>query len=319
MTLPTSSPGGPSAPIDPGLETAEPPPPSSGRKDKKADGQVADIWRRFRRNKLAMVGLTIVTLLMIIAIFEPILTPYSPFEQNLVNVLQPPSAQHWLGTDVLGRDLYSGIIYGTRLAMIVGVSTVAGSLIVGVTLGAIAGFKGGAWDAVISRITDIFLSFPGLIGAILVVRLFGDGVVPVIVALVVFGWTTAARLMRGQVLSLREAEYVEAARSIGAGNGRIIRRHILPNAIAPVFVYSFTSIGVTVVAMASLSFLGIGVPPDVPEWGRLISQAVGFLRVEGKSHLWLAPAGAIAITTLGFAFVADGLRDALDPKLRGGN
>lgn len=327
MTLPTTpsssgppSSGGTTAPVDPAVVTTELPTPSSKRADKrKADGQFQEIWKRYRRNKLAMFGLAIVAVLVIIAIFEPFITPYDPFEQNLVNVLQPPTSQHILGTDVLGRDLYSGIIYGTRLAMIVGISTVAGSLIIGVTLGAIAGFRGGAWDAVISRITDIFLSFPGLIGAILVVRAFGDGVVQVILALVLLGWTTAARLMRGQVLSLREAEYVEAARSIGAGNGRILLRHILPNGIAPVFVYSFTSIGVTVVAMASLSFLGIGVPPDVPEWGRLISQSVQFLRVEGKSHLWMAPAGAIALTTLAFAFVADGLRDALDPKLRGGN
>lgn len=325
MTLPSSaaassaSGGGPTAPVDPAVVETELPVPSSTKPGRKPDGQFAEIWRRYRRNKLAMVGLAIVTMLVIIAIIEPFITPYNPFEQNLVNVLQPPSAQHWFGTDVLGRDLFSGVIYGTRLAMIVGVSTVAGSLIIGVTLGAFAGFRGGAWDAVIGRITDIFLSFPGLIGAIIVVRLVGDGVITVIVALVVLGWTTAARLMRGQVLALRESEYVEAARSIGAGNGRIVRRHILPNAIAPVFVYSFTSIGVTVVAMASLSYLGIGVPPDVPEWGRLISQASQFLRVEGKSHLWIAPAGAIALTTLGFAFVADGLRDALDPKLRGGN
>jgi peptide/nickel transport system permease protein len=140
----------------------------------------------------------------------------------------------------------------------------------------------------------------------------------VVVALVALGWMTTARLMRGQVLALREAEYVEAARSIGAGTWRIVVRHILPNAIAPVLVYAFTSIGVVVVAMASLSYLGIGAPVTEPEWGRLISQATPFLQVPGMTHLWLAPAGAIAVTTLAFAFVADGLRDALDPRLRGG-
>ncbi len=300
--------------------TVTPPPePSVPVAEPKPIGQFAEIWRRYRRNKLAMLGLGIVGLLMVIAIIEPIITPYDPFEQNLFNVLQPPSASHWFGTDVLGRDLYSGIIYGTRLAMIVGISTVAGSMIVGVTLGSMAGFKGGAWDSVISRIMDIFLAFPYLVGAILIVRVFGNGVTTVILALVLLGWVTTGRLMRGQMLALREAEYVEAARSIGAGNSRIVIRHILPNAIAPVFVYSFTSIGVAVVAMASLSYLGIGVPADVPEWGRLIANASQFLQVPGKSHLWLAPTGAIALTTLGFAFVADGLRDALDPKLRGGN
>jgi peptide/nickel transport system permease protein len=304
-----------------GLPTPETAPPEPGEPvaASKPVGQFADIWRRYRRNRLAMVGLGIVVLLVLVAIFEPWITPYDPFEQNLLNVLQPPSASHWFGTDSLGRDLYSGIIYGTRIAMIVGVGTVAGSLLIGVTLGAIAGFKGGAWDGVISRIMDIFLAFPPLVGAIMVVRVIGNGVATVIVALVVLGWVVTGRLMRGQMLALREAEYVEAARSIGAGNGRIVRRHILPNAIAPVFVYAFTSIGVAVVAMASLSYLGIGVPPDVPEWGRLIANASQFLQVPGKAHLWMAPAGAIALTTLGFAFVADGLRDALDPKLRGGN
>ena len=278
-----------------------------------------DVWRRYRRNRLAMVGLTIVVVLAIVAVLEPVITPYDPFEQNLRNTLQPPGADHWFGTDVLGRDLYSGIIYGTRLAMIVGLLTVTFALLIGVALGALAGFTGGAWDAVISRATDVFLAFPLLVGAIVIVRAVGSGVTPVVIALIALGWMTTARLTRGQVLALRGAEYVEAARSIGAGNSRIVTRHILPNAIAPVLVYAFTSIGVVVVAMASLSYLGIGVPPDVPEWGGLIRQASPFLQVPGKTHLWLAPTSAIVVTTLGFAFVADGLRDALDPRLRGGS
>lgn len=306
-----------SSPVDPGTPITSP----TGTRvtPRRGEGQLADIWRRYRRNKLAMFGLVLVAVLVLVAICESFITPYDPFEQNLLNTLQPPTPAHIFGTDALGRDMYSGVLYGTRLAMIVGLSTVAGSLLIGLTLGAIAGFKGGAWDTLISRIMDVFLAFPSLIGAILIVRVAGNGVLPVILALVLLGWTTTGRLMRGQVLALREAEYVEAARSIGAGNGRIILRHILPNAVAPVFVYAFTSIGVAVVAMASLSYLGIGVPPDVPEWGRLLAQASGFLRVEGKSFMWMFPAAAIAVTTLAFAFVADGLRDALDPKLRGGN
>lgn len=282
-------------------------------------GQLREIWIRFRRNKLALVGLALVVLLIVLAIFEPILTPYDPFEQNLLNTTAPPSSAHFFGTDVLGRDLYSGIIYGSRLAVIVGLGTMAASLLVGVTLGALAGFRGGWIDSLVMRFTDIFLAFPLLVGAILVVRVFGAGVLPVIVALVVFGWPTTARLMRGQTLALRESEYVEAARSIGATNTRVVTRHILPNAIAPVLVYAFTSVGVVVVAMASLSFLGVGVPPDVPEWGRLISQSYQFIQIPGKAHLWVFPALAIVLTTLAFAFVADGLRDALDPKLRGGH
>lgn len=294
------------------------PPATRGERGRAAgSGQLADIWRRYRRNKLAVVGLGIVGSLVFLAIFEPVITPFDPFEQNLLNTTASPSARHWFGTDVLGRDLFSAIIYGAKLAVIVGLTTVAMSLLVGVVLGALAGFRGGFWDAVIMRTTDVFLAFPILVGAILVVRTFGSGVLPVIIALALFGWTTTARLMRGQALALREAEYVEAARSIGATDRRIIVRHILPNAIAPVLVYAFTNIGVVVVAMASLSFLGVGVPADIPEWGRLVAQAYGFIQVPGKSHLWLFPSLAICITTLGFAFVADGLRDALDPKLRG--
>ena len=283
----------------------------------RRSGGFAEVVRRYRRNPLAIVGLVIVVTLAVVAVLQPVITPYDPFEQNLLNTLQPPGADHWFGTDVLGRDLYSGILYGTRLAMLVGLLTVFCSLVIGVALGALAGFKGGIWDAAVGRTVDVFLAFPLLVGAIIIVRAVGGGVTAVVVALVALGWMTTARLARGQVLALREAEYVEAARSIGARNGRIVVRHILPNAIAPVLVYAFTNIGVVVVAMASLSYLGVGVPPDVPEWGRLVDQATPFLQVPGMAHLWLAPTGAIVLTTLGFAFVADGLRDALDPRLRG--
>jgi peptide/nickel transport system permease protein len=292
-------------------------PPTAPNAPRRRGRDLAGVWRRYRRNKLAVLGLGIVALLLFLAVFEPFITPSVPVEQNLLNTTQPPTAAHFFGTDVLGRDLYSGIIYGAKLAVIVGIATMAMSLIVGVAFGALAGFRGGWVDAVVMRVTDIFLAFPLLVGAILVVRTFGAGVTPVIIALVLFGWTTSARLMRGQTLALRESEYVEAARSIGASDGRIIVRHVLPNAIVPVLVYAFTNIGVVIVAMASLSFLGVGVPADVPEWGRLISSSYQFIRVPGKAHLWVFPAMAIVITTLGFAFVADGLRDALDPRLRG--
>lgn len=304
------------------FEAADAPPPGldddkptrQGKEIKR--GQLRDIWRRYKRNKLAVVGLGILVVLLFIAIFEPWLTPYDPFEQNLLNTRKQPDSEHWFGTDTLGRDLFSGILYGTRLAMIVGVTVVFLSLLVGVTAGAIAGYRGKGLDSLIMRTTDIFLAFPYLIGAILVVRIIGDSVFGVIMALAVLAWPTSARLMRGQVLALRESEYVEAARSVGASDTRIVIRHILPNAIAPVLIYAFTTIGVAVVAMASLAFLGVGVPPDTPEWGRLITQALPYLRQDGMTYMWLSPSLAIVVTTLGFAFVADGLRDSLDPKLR---
>lgn len=297
-------------------EVGEPTPDADGKTKQRSRSQFADMWRRFRRNKLAMVGLVVVGILVLLSLIQPIISPYDPWEQNLLNTLATPDSDHLMGTDSLGRDLYSELLYGLKLALIVGICTMLGSLIVGVALGAIAGFRGRASDAIIMRVTDIFLAFPYLIGAILIVRTFGSGVAQVIIALVVLGWATGARLMRGQMLALREAEYVEAARSIGASDWRIVIRHILPNAIQPVFIYSFTSIGVAVVAMASLAYLGVGVPPDTPEWGRLINQGIEQVQVTGKDYLWIFPSAAICLTTLAFAFVADGLRDSLDPKLR---
>ncbi|MFC4853191.1 ABC transporter permease [Actinophytocola glycyrrhizae] len=282
----------------------------------KSHGQLADMWRRFRRNKLALGGLVVVGILIILALLQPFISPYDPYDQNLMNTLAAPGGNHLMGTDALGRDLFSGLLYGLRLALKVGLLTMLGAMIVGTGLGALAGFRGGIADALVMRTTDIFLAFPFLIGAILVVRTFGSSEWTVILALVILGWPTAARLMRGQMLALREAEYVEAARSIGASDWRIVTRHILPNAIQPVFIYSFTSIGIAVVAMASLAYLGVGVPPDTPEWGRMINMGIEQVQVEGKDYLWMFPSAAICVTTLAFAFVSDGLRDALDPKLR---
>jgi peptide/nickel transport system permease protein len=287
---------------------------------RRSHSQLSDIWRRYKRNKLAIVGLIVVGVLVVLAIVGPFITPYDPREQNLLNTIQPPSGEHWFGTDVLGRDLFSGMLDALGLALLVGLATMVGTLVVGLTVGAIAGYLGKAWDSLMMRITDIFLAFPYLIGAIVIVRALDPtkqkGAWPVVVALVVLGWPTTSRLMRGQVLSLRESEYVEAARSIGASNTRIVLRHILPNAVAPVLVYAFTSIGVAIVAMASLSFLGVGVGIEVPEWGQMISQGFDNFGVPNTNFLWIFPSIAIIITTLAFAFVADGLRDSLDPKLR---
>lgn len=295
---------------------ADPQPEAPNGDKKKSRGQLADVWRRFRRNKLAMGGLVVVLIFVLLALLQPFISPYDPYDQNLVNTLQPPSPDHWFGTDALGRDLYSGMLYGLKLALIVGLCTMLGSMTIGVTLGSVAGYRGGFSDGLVMRITDLFLAFPYLVGAILVVRTFGAGLFQVILALVILGWPTAARLMRGQILALRESEYVEAARSVGASDWRIVTRHILPNAIQPVFIYSFTGIGVAVVAMASLAYLGVGVPPDTPEWGRMINQGIEQVQVAGKDYLWIFPSAAICVTTLAFAFVSDGLRDALDPKLR---
>jgi peptide/nickel transport system permease protein len=279
-----------------------------------ATGQWKDIRKRFVRNKLAVVGLAMVIFVVIIAIFAPLLAPYDPQHQDLYNTESPPSWKHWFGTDVVGRDQLSRVMYGARIALIVGLASIFLSSLIGVILGAIAGYFGRFWDSLIMRICDIFFAFPILVGAIVIITIVGQGVLPVILALVIFGWSSIARLLRGSILSVREAEYVEAARSLGASRWRIVTRHILPNSFAPVLVFAAFSVGTAVIAEASLSYLGVGVKPDVPEWGNMI--AAGQSNFQSEPWLSLLPGAAVVFTVLAFVFVGDGLRDALDPKLR---
>jgi peptide/nickel transport system permease protein len=280
-------------------------------------GQWRDIRYRFLRNKLAVLGMVLLFLLFFTAVFAPLLAPADPYRQDLTNTLSGPSGSHLLGTDVLGRDLLSRLIHGSRVAVIVGLSSIALAATIGVVLGAIAGYFGRFWDTLIMRTADVFFAFPLLIGAIVLILVLGRGVLPVIVALAIFSWATVARLLRSSILSVRESEYVEAARALGASNWRIITRHVLPNSFAPVLVYSTFSVGAAVVAQAALSFLGVGVPPDVPEWGNMIAEGQEFVGVH--DGLWVFPSLALVLTVLGFIFVGDGLRDALDPRLRGGD
>jgi ABC-type dipeptide/oligopeptide/nickel transport system permease subunit len=279
-----------------------------------AVGQWRDIRRRFLRNPLALIGLVLVIALVLIAILAPWISPFTPKHQDLVNSLQGPSWKHPFGTDVVGRDQLTRVFYGTRIALEVGLSTLALSTLIGVVLGAVAGYFGKFWDALIMRICDIFFAFPFLVGAVLVITVAGQGVPSVILAIVIFTWSTVARLLRGSILSVREAEYVEAARSLGGSSWRIVTRHILPNTFAPVLVYSAFSVGAAVVSEAALSYLGVGVKPDVAEWGNMIS--AGQSSFSQQPWLTLIPAGAVVLTTLAFVFIGDGLRDALDPKLR---
>ncbi len=279
-----------------------------------ATGQWRDIRRRFMRNKLAVAGVVMIAFVVVIAIFAPELAPYDPKAQDLFNIQSPPSAKHWFGTDIVGRDQLSRVMYGARIALIVGVSSILLSVLIGVLLGAVAGYFGRFWDSLIMRICDIFFAFPILVGAIVIITVVGQGIAPVIIALAIFGWATIARLLRGSILSVRESEYVEAARSLGASRWRIVTRHILPNSFAPVLVYSAFSVGNAIVAEASLSYLGVGVKPDVAEWGNMV--AAGQSTFQSQPWLSLLPGAAVVFTVLAFVFVGDGLRDALDPKLR---
>jgi peptide/nickel transport system permease protein len=276
--------------------------------------QFGDIRRRFFRNKLAVLGLAMVGIVVFVAAFAPFVAPDDPRLQNLKNTTAKPSAAHWLGTDELGRDQLSRIIYGSRIAIVVGLTSIVLALLLGVILGSIAGYRGGRADSIVMRTADAFFAFPLLIGAILIILVTGRGVLPVILAIAVFTWAVPARLLRSSILSVREAEYVEAARSLGASSWRIVTRHVLPNSLAPVLVYGMVSVGTAIVAETALSFLGVGVKPDVPDWGNMISAGRAFFGY--LDYLWLYPALAVVFTVLGFVFVGDGLRDALDPRLR---
>ncbi len=276
--------------------------------------QFGNIRRRFLRNKLAVMGLVMITIVFLTAIFAPIIATHPPRAQDLTITLQSPSSAHWLGTDELGRDVFSRIVYGTRIAVSVGLASIFLALVIGVILGSISGYIGKVWDTLIMRVADVFFAFPLIIGAVVIILVVGRGVMPVILAIGLFSWATVARLLRSSILSIRESEYVEAARSLGASKWRIITRHVLPNSMAPVLVYAMVSVATAIVAQASLSYLGVGVPPDVPDWGNMIAAGQKFFGF--KDYLWFFPSMAVVFTVLGFVFVGDGMRDALDPRLR---
>lgn len=293
----------------PGKDSVPAIPSGAGRQS-----QFGDIRRRFFRNKLAVVGLVMVAIVFCLAIFAPLAAPYDPRLQDLQNTTAKPSGDHWLGTDQLGRDQLSRIIYGSRIAVVVGLASILLALTLGVILGSVAGYRGGRADSIVMRTADAFFAFPLLIGAILIILVTGRGVLPVILSIGIFTWAVPARLLRSSILSVREAEYVEAARSLGASSWRIVTRHVLPNSLAPVLVYGMVSVGTAIVAETALSFLGVGVTPDVPDWGNMIASGrefFGFL-----DYLWIYPSLAVVFTVLGFVLVGDGLRDALDPRLR---
>jgi len=271
--------------------------------------------KRLKRHRLATVGAIIIVLLILIAVSAPFVSPYDPLKQNYDELLLPPSTKHWLGTDDLGRDMLSRIIYGSRYALLIGVAIVMIEMAVGVTLGLIAGFFGGFIDTVIMRFVDIMLSLPMLVLGLAIAGALGGGLLNVILAIGVIGWVEFSRLIRGEVLSVRASTFIEATRAIGTSNFRILIRHILPNTAASIIVLATLMIPDAILTSAALSFLGIGAQPPTPEWGLILSSGRNYL----STAWWIAtfPGLAIMLTVLGFNFLGDGLRDALDPKLRG--
>jgi oligopeptide transport system permease protein len=274
-----------------------------------------DAARRFFRNRLAVFGLVIVTFFLFLAVFADLIAPYPYAKADFANVRVLPmvNPNYPLGTDEVGRDYLSRLIYGARTSMTVGITIQLFALLIGVPLGGLAGYLGGKVDFVISRIIDIMTAFPGLIFAILIITLFGGGMWKVIFALSITSWIGIARLMRAQILALREKEYVEAARSLGVTRAGIIFRHLLPNSLSPLIVAVSFGIPAAIFGEAGLSFLGIGINDPIPSWGKMVGISGAYVRVSW--HMALFPTLAIALAMLGFSFVGDGLRDALDPKM----
>lgn len=284
------------------------------QKELKTSNIYRDAWRRLRKNKLAMLSLAVIILFVLIAVFAPLIAPYDPYAQDLTQKVAKPSAQHWLGTDKLGRDILSRLIYGARVSLSVGLVCEAIAVPIGVTLGALAGYYGGKVDAVISRIMEILGSFPFIIFAICVMFILGNGIMNVFIALGVIGWLGHARQIRAQVMQLKEMEYIEAAKASGASDIKIIFKHLLPNCLSTIIVVTTLDIPGDIMYESTLSFIGLGVQPPQASWGSMINEAKGLIRQAPTFSLF--PGLAIMILVVAFNTLGDGLRDALDPKLK---
>lgn len=282
----------------------------------RGDSQWRITARHFRRDRLALAGLWVITAMYLVALLAPLLAPYDPIAQQdiLRTSYLPPSRAHWLGTDLFGRDILSRILYGARISLSIGFVATALSVTLGTLLGAVAGYLGGRVDALLMRFTDMVLAFPRLVLLIMIVALFSPSIAVIVAVLGLTQWPGTTRIVRGEVLSLREREFVQAARALGFGRARIILRHLVPNVLAPVIVTATLGIGNTIVFEAGLSFLGLGVQPPTPSWGSMVA--------DGRQNLlgawWVStfPGLAVVLTVLAFNLVGDGLRDALDPRLR---
>ena len=268
-------------------------------------------------NRLTIIGLVIVVVLVIVALFAPWIATYDVGATNLSMRYLAPSAEHWFGTDSTARDIFSRVVFGARISLQVGVIVVSVSAIIGTLLGAIAGYYGGWVDRIVSGyVFNVFLAFPGLLLAIAMVAFLGAGLNKLILALCIIGWVGYARLIRGQVLKVREYDFVQAARALGASDARILLIHILPNAIQPLIVQASLGMAGAVLSEAALSFLGLGVPPPAPSWGVMIEEARDLSTLQAAPHALIFPGIAIALTVLAFNFIGDGLREHLDPRQR---
>jgi len=288
--------------------------------DIKGKSRMESEWRRSLRgickSRLALFGLLITGLLIFVAILAPLIAPYSPTKMSLRERLSPPSASHLFGTDDAGRDILSRVIYGSRITLRICIIVVGLTLGIGTLLGILSGYIGGWVDELIMRLNDVFLAFPALILAMAIAAALGPSLENAIIAMVVIWWPRYARVSRGQVLAIREIDYVTAARALGTSSSRIMIRHILPNCISPIVVQATLDLGEVVLTAATLSFIGFGAQPPVPEWGAMISVGRNFIR----DYWWYPtfPGLAILVTVMGFNLLGDAVRDILDPRLRRG-
>ena len=279
-----------------------------------AAGELRRWWRRFARNRGAVFGLGVLLLIVVMSVFAPVLAPYDPLAQGVGPPLQRPSVDHWAGTDSFGRDLLSRIIYGARIALVVGVVSVALAMAVGVSLGLAAGYYGGWLDIVVMRTMDALFAFPIIILAIAMMAIMGFGVVNVIIAVAVGFIAPFARVTRADVLAVKEEPYVEAARLAGVSGSAIIVRHVLPNVLAPIIVQAALRVSGAIITEAGLSFLGLGPPPPTPVWGSMIAEGRNFIVM--APHVSTFPGIALMLAIIGLNLLGDGLRDTLDPRLR---
>ncbi|GGH71037.1 dipeptide transport system permease protein DppC [Compostibacillus humi] len=274
-----------------------------------------DAWRRLRMNKMAMMGLVFLVLLTFMAIFGPMMTPYDVNVQDRPNQYQPPSAEHWFGTDNMGRDVFTRTWYGARISLFVGFVAAIIDVFIGIIWGGISGYKGGRTDNIMMRIIEILYGIPSLLVTILLLVVFGPSLFTIILALAITGWVGMARIVRGQVLQIKNYEFVQASKSYGAKSGRIIRKHLLPNTMGPIIVQMTLSIPTAIFAEAFLSFIGLGVQAPYASWGVMANDSLGAI-LSGNWWTLFFPAFFISFTMFAFNVLGDGLQDALDPRLR---
>lgn len=287
---------------------------TSSTPESEWDKSVSAIIYHLRRNPLVIIGLLIVIMWLFIAVIAPSIAPYQPLAQNLADRLQSPNAVYLMGTDELGRDMFSRVLWGAQITIPAGLAVIISGSIIGTLVGSVAGYVGGLGDELLMRFTELFMAFPTIILAMAVTAALGPDIKNAILALVIVWWPSYARVVRGLVLEIKSQEYVEAAHSVGATGPYILFRTILPNCVAPAVILATLDIGNAIIVFASLSFIGLGPDPSSPEWGRMVSIGIDFF---DQWWMWLFPGLAIASLVMAFNFIGDGLRDILDPRLRG--